>query len=60
VLLGVRKPTISLGLVTGPFVISDFEVKDLRQDGSGTAFIRFWHGGTIEAPYRQAVFPEIP
>jgi hypothetical protein len=60
VLLRVRKPTISLGLVTGPFVISDFEVKDVQPDSSGTAFIRFWHGGTVEAPYKQATFPELP
>jgi hypothetical protein len=60
VLLGVREPTISLGVVTGPLRISDFEVGALKQDGSGTAFIRFWHGGTIEAPYQRADFPVVP
>jgi hypothetical protein len=60
ILQGVHEPTIALSQVTGPFIISDFEAEQTQDDGSGTASIRFWHGGIIKAPYKQALFPDIP
>jgi len=60
ILQGVQAPTIALGHVPGPFIISDFAAEQIQEDGSGTASIRFWHGGVIKAPYKQALFPDIP
>lgn len=60
ILQGVWEPTIALGHVPGPFVSDEFAVEQAHEDGSGTASIRFWHGGVIRAPYKQALFPDIP